>query len=596
MKRSFSVVLTLVLVFVLSFGSIPAEAVGETTGEVDVVFLVDSSRSMERSDPDMLRLEAIKLFADLCTVGKTRIGFVLFGSDIVYSQAPEEVATEQDRAKLKETVSGLDSLGGSTDIGRALKFAAEMLAGDGHSGKGKFIVFLSDGKTVINNADGGRTLEDSEADLDSGIKTAKDEGIPIYTIGLNASGSVDEDELMKISRETYADDTYMTNDAGDLAEILSDIYIRHTGAEKAGVIADIVSEGGYSDTGFSVEADTVVEANVVMVHSAPLDDVKLYAPNGAEVPFDGTKAALLRTDGHTLVKIYYPAVGNWKLSVKSIKETSIKISLIMSMDYELALSILTDKAAAAGAKLKISASLNDLGSKPIEDMNILSGLSGRAVIVNTDTGEQYETALNADRNIFRGAFVLPTDGTYTVQASLGSDRINIRSGIFTLDAGTEAFVEPEGPLKLILICAGAGVILILILILILKKSRKTVKMWSGRITVTGNCSGMPLMTSVFDIAQKCPGKKKITLFDILREIYGEEQTDRIMPRNMSTAAVITMDRSGDLHLAAVRGIEFGGGADTDKTAVIKTGGRETLRTADAGTGMKNTVIIHYRMT
>ena len=198
MKKFFAFLLVLIITASASFGVVTAGAVGATTGEVDVVFLVDSSRSMAKSDPDLIRLEAIKLFSDLCSLGSTKIGFVLFGSEIIYSQAPEPINTEDDRTVLKKKVDELGELKGTTDIGMAVLHAVDLLTSDDYSGNGKFIVFLSDGKTVITDNDAGRTLDDSRSDLTEGIVNARNAGIPIYTIGLNANGDVDEAELQNI--------------------------------------------------------------------------------------------------------------------------------------------------------------------------------------------------------------------------------------------------------------------------------------------------------------------------------------------------------------------------------------------------------------
>ncbi len=67
MKKIISILLSVVIIALGLFG-VTAGAVGATTGEADVVFLVDSSMSMAKSDPEFIRLEAIKLFSDLCSL------------------------------------------------------------------------------------------------------------------------------------------------------------------------------------------------------------------------------------------------------------------------------------------------------------------------------------------------------------------------------------------------------------------------------------------------------------------------------------------------------------------------------------------------
>lgn len=595
MKKFIAAAAAVIMIISLTLCSVGAGAVGATTGDVDVIFLVDSSRSMLKSDPDMIRLEAIKLFADLCSLGSTKVGFVLFGSEINYAQSPTPIETEADRESLKNTVSGFTEVHGSTDIGKAVKYAVELLAGDGYNGRGKFIVFLSDGKTVINGNSEGRTKADSAADVEDAIVQAQEAGIPIYTIGLNSNGDVDEEELNHISSATYADETYMTDSAGDLSEILSDIYVRHTGAAHIQV-AQFVSDGDYHEVVFPVETSTVVEANVAIMHSAPLEDIILFDNTGSIVPIDGTKASLSEGDNYSLVKIYYPAPGNHRISVKSPENTGITVNCILTMDYFLDLSVLTDKAVGADTKLKFTAVLQDPARQPISDSSILDRLSAKVTVTNTDTGAESDMLLKNEDGIFKGEFTLPADGSYHAQASLYSENISIRSEIIVLSAGSERFKEPEGPLKMILICVGSGGALILIIVLIAKKVGENVKMWSGRLTVSGNTGGMPTPPAIFDFAKKVPGKRKISLFDVLKGSFGETRADSLIPRKISESVTITMSRTGNIRISQVKDISYSGGTVTGKNTVIGSGSRATLKYADKSAGSNNVVIIQYMRT
>jgi hypothetical protein len=594
MKRLISAFIAALVAISASLFSLPAGAVGATTGEVDVIFLVDSSRSMIKSDPDLIRLEAIELFADLCTLGSTKIGFVLFGSEINYSQEPIPVNTEEDRAKLKETVKGLSELKGSTDIGRAVLYAADMLASDEYSGNGKFIVFLSDGKTVITKGTEGRTLEDSQTDLTSGIVAARNAGIPIYTVGLNANGDVDEAELNYISASTYADETYMTTSASDLAEILSDIYVRHTGAENS-ALESYVSDGGDKEITFPVPDSSVVEANLVIMHSGGLQDIKLYGADGVPVLFDGKAADISRGDIYSLVKIYYPKVGDWKVSLKTPKEAQVDVNCILTRDYDLRFSVLSDKAIGAGTKLKFRAVLTDPESNVITDENIINKLAGKVIIKDETSGETKEAVIEYKEGEYTGEATLGADSRFTVQASLYSDNIDIRSEIMTLEAGDESIIEPEGPLKLILICAGGGILLIVLIIIIIKKITSNIKMYSGRLVVTVNTGGMPLPPANYDFAKKCPGRRKVMLSSVMNTLFEKSEAADAIPKNITSGIAVTMAESGDIRISKVNGLEYSGGITLGKNVILSNANRLTLRYKDK-TGSTNSVIIQYMRT
>ena len=595
MKKLIAALLAVSAMIVCAVGCITAGAVGATTGEVDVVFLVDSSLSMKTNDPESMRTEAIDLFSDLCTLGSTKIGFVLFGSEINYSQEPIAIDTDADRAKIKETTAALGNyVKGATDTGRAALYAVDMLTSDAYTGNGKFIIFLSDGKTYTGQNKEGRTDEDSKADLNSAIIKARNSGIPIYTIGFDASGEVDEAELQYISSSTYADKTYLTKTTGELSKILSEIYVHHTGAENNNIIS-YVSDGGNKDVTFAITDSSVVEANLVIMHSAPLEAIDLYDANGAPVFFDGTAAAVSHSDKYSLVKIYYPAVGNWRVSLRSPKETQIDINCILTRDYGLEFSVLSDKPIGSGTTLKFNAALTDKDNNPVTDENIIKKLAGRVIVTNSDTGESVEAPLEYIDSQYKGTLLLDADASYTVQASLYNTNIDIRGEIITLVPGDESIIEPEGPLKLILIIAGSVVVLVILIVIVIRKLKENIRMWSGRLVLTVNTGGMPYPPAYFDFAKKVPGKRKVMLSTVMNASFENGDAADAIPKNITSGIKITMTESGDIRVAKVSGLEYSGGITLGKNIILSNAGRVTLRYKDKA-GSANSIIIQYMRT
>lgn len=596
MKKIISILLCVVLILSAAVLGTTAAAVGATTGEVDIVFLVDSSNSMTKSDPDFIRLEAIKLFADLCSLGNTKIGFVLFGSDINSSQEPIPINTEEDRDKLKETVSGMTETHGSTDIGKAAKFAVEMLAADEYNSKGKFIVFLSDGKTVISGQK-DRTLEDSQKDLDDAILAAQNAEIPIYTIGLNAKGDVDEAELGRISYYTHAGNTYMTDNASNLSDILSSIYVHHTGAQTA-ELGSFVSDGEPHDVIFSIVDTTIVEANLVVMHNGGVADIKLYDETGAEVAYDDKAAAISRNENYSLVKIYYPHKGDWRLSIKSDKDMKVNVNYILTMDYTLSLTYSTDKAIGEGTRVKFKVSLNDLEGQPISDGSVKTRLNAKVTVKNADNdaGEDIALKLSEEDGTFGGEYILPTGSPYTIQASLYNDSIDIRSDIMRLEPGSVEFKEPEGPLKLILICAGGAIALIIIIITTVKSIKKNHRMWSGKVVLTVTTGGdMPTPPAHYEFAKKIPGKRVVTLAQVMKDLFPDSDAARALPSGIASAVKITMNETGDLRVRKVGGLDYNGGVTLGKDVILSNAYRVTLRYT-AKSGDTSTVIVQYFRT
>ena len=386
----------------------------------------------------------------------------------------------------------------------------------------------------------------------------------------------------------------MTKTTGELSEILSEIYVHHTGAENNNIIS-YVSDGGNKDVTFAITDSSVVEANLVVMHSAPLDEIDLYDAHGNPVLFDGTAAAISHSEKYSLVKIYYPEVGNWRVSLRSPKDAQIDINCILTRDYNLDFSLLTDKPIANGTKLKFSAVLTDPEKNPVTDENLIKKLVGRVIVTNSDTGESVEAPLEYIDSQYKGTAVLDADASYTVQASLYNTNIDIRSEIITLALGDESMVEPEGPLKLILIIAGGAAVLIILIILIIKKLKENIRMWSGRLVLTANTGGMPYPPAYFDFAKKVPGKRKVMLSTVMSAAFEKGEASDAIPKSITAGIKITMTESGDIRISKAGGVEYSGGITLGNNIILSNANRVTLRYKDK-TGSANSLIIQYLRT
>ena len=145
---------------------------------IDIVFALDSSKSMLATDLPPTRLERAKLaILDLVArLESDRIGLVAFAGQ-AFLQTPPTLDYAAFRESLDATDPSMLSRGGS-DLGRALKEAAEAFPGENNV---KVVLLLTDGEDL-----GGRALEAAE-------QAAKD-GIQVFAIGVGTS----EGEYLRI--------------------------------------------------------------------------------------------------------------------------------------------------------------------------------------------------------------------------------------------------------------------------------------------------------------------------------------------------------------------------------------------------------------
>ena len=134
--------------------------------------------------------------------------------------------------------------------------------------------------TTGNNAIGGvanRTLADIDQDLADIISETQTKGYPIYTIGLNDNGKLNEDYLEKISTDTKAK-AFATKDPAELPDILTEIFAAHSNL-KVQSLGSMTGTGNFEELIVNIPNGNVLEANLSATSNNPVE-FKLVDPNG----------------------------------------------------------------------------------------------------------------------------------------------------------------------------------------------------------------------------------------------------------------------------------------------------------------------------
>ncbi len=157
---------------------------------LDVVFVLDASGSMTKSDPKKIAIDAYRLFVDLLD-DSCGIGYVVYTHEIIEKG---DIVDVSDKAGLEATKKKMASikydLDGFTDIALGLTEAKDILTDkkykDDH--RQKVIILLTDGNTALPKE--GRPLDEADAEMEATLMTLYDRQIPVYSIGLNYNGKM----------------------------------------------------------------------------------------------------------------------------------------------------------------------------------------------------------------------------------------------------------------------------------------------------------------------------------------------------------------------------------------------------------------------
>ena len=329
---------TLFLLLALCFRAVPAFG-AEARDGIDAILVIDTSGSMRESDRERTAIEAAQLFIDMMETRNSRIGIVEF-TDVLHTVIPlSPVNTPQERDALRRTISGFQ-YGGWTDIGLALRTAAEMMIEQGAPNNSPMILLFTDGAIELSPAQDIRTAEMSYQDVEWSLNALGGE-VPIYTIGLNYHGDVDVAFLRRIAEQTTAH-SFIIDEAAGLPLIISEIFANHIRSSLTEIAEFIAEEDEYVDIIIPIPSGFVAEANIIMLSDNPLLSVRLADPSGQQVEFDGVNHMLTYANRYSMIKSINPAVGDWVLSVMGLPDDRITVNLIYNFDLNISVSLFQD--------------------------------------------------------------------------------------------------------------------------------------------------------------------------------------------------------------------------------------------------------------
>lgn len=432
MKKILTVLLAAVMLICMSVSAVWAEGeevAQQTTADnmsFDVIFAIDGSGSMKKSDALKLRLTAGRLFTEMTYSNTSRAGFVQFTNIIMDSQGLTDLSTEDSKASFRDRLSGQqDSVKGSwdTDISLGLTQALNLLKeGDSFNGdRNPMIILLSDGNTDLPN--GPRTVEESNAELTGTLSEAASLGVPIYSIGLNYDGKLDVDYMQNIANQTGGA-FYNITTATDFNKYMTDIFGNVADGDLTGLNPAYID--GRFVTDFVIDNGSVLMANIVILTDKGVSDPQLIDPTGAVVPLDADHGVIVSTDTsdenkvstYTILKIMYPVQGAWKVSVKGEADDAVQVNLLTT--YDISFKLLNSRDPIAGNDINIYGKLVR-GDENITDSNLLSGAMAICTIMDNKgniVGENLPMTYNEEKHVFICKTNLEKSGNYYVTAHL----------------------------------------------------------------------------------------------------------------------------------------------------------------------------------
>lgn len=337
MKRNKLFRCILVLVVCAMVLSLPVmQANAETSQKVNnrfnVVVLLDASGSNRYTDPDGYRYEAIRQFTSLLAERGNVLGGVVFNTTVVAEIEPKLIAAQAGKDDVIEVLESIPGTSGYTNIGAGIERAVEMLEDFGNSDLPSVIVFLSDGNTEMPDED--RTEESLDLKAEA-IQEAREDGVKIYSICLNANDNADVSEMKQISDATggvFAE----VNNAADLQDVFTMFYNLIYGTSTIPLVDEVFPDNGILETTFEVPGLGVEEVNIVIYGNTT--QKSLLRPNGEKADVTAVNSSTFST-----LKLTDVEPGTWTLVTEGVPGDSIKINMVYNTDLDVQIAFGTEE-------------------------------------------------------------------------------------------------------------------------------------------------------------------------------------------------------------------------------------------------------------
>lgn len=387
----------------------PVSAAGQPSSQIDAVLVMDASNSMKASDPNRISGEAMKMFIDMLSTQGDKVGIVSYTDKIQREKALLEIQSAADKEDLKQFIDQLDR-GAYTDISVGVDEAVKVLKQGMDKSHEPMIVVLADGNNELDPKS-GKTEQQADQQLSTAVQEAKQAGIPIYTIGLNADGKLNKAALADLASQTGAK-SFSTSSADDLPQILSEIFASHQKL-KIVPVQSITANGSYQEVTISVPNANVLEANISMMSGSPVD-VKLTDPAGTAQTIPSANVLSSKSKTYSLIKLLKPKQGDWKLQVKGVPKDKIDINLVFNYDLDLTMDPLPSKSVKPGDTIEIKSYLVSSGQK-LQDQALYGSMSANLLVKDLDTGKTEEVKLKNQGDHFEGSYKITDKHQYELK-------------------------------------------------------------------------------------------------------------------------------------------------------------------------------------
>lgn len=344
---------------------------------LEAVILLDSSRSMQKTDPKRIRDQGAKLFMQFLEP-EDRISIIEFSdtANVLLDLKTMKSITPQDVEGVLESIK---NEGNFTNFLAPLESALDILLASESKSSSKVVILLTDGQM-----DPSSIPEQKEEFIAKLIKEKLPEyskhHIKVFTLGL--SDLADKDLLGEIAKKTEGHAEY-AQDVNTIHKVFSNLFL----SIKKPQVLELESGG------FSIDGNTS-EATFFINRQAENDSITVIDPTGKEYINKDFPARWkwFRGDLFDVITVPSPLPGRWGIR-GGVGDLSGFAKLLSDLKLEYSLP---GQSFSVGDSAIIKVRLTESG-KIVDDPNFAGLVFYSYRIVNLKTGQIYLQAQLADK-------------------------------------------------------------------------------------------------------------------------------------------------------------------------------------------------------
>jgi|GEM_PF-3434222 len=388
----------------------------------DIVFVLDDSGSMKKTDPDKLVLQSVKSFLDQRPDNGDQLGVVTYSLDAENSYNLHEMRNEADRAEIKDFVdTHIFRKGKYTNIGAGIQGAVDQINTSGENSHKKAIILISDGQNDVKGS--GVSADEASQMLTDALSAANEAGYPVYAIGINPKTDEYEQTINDIS-STTGGVSYFPKSVEEMNSVMNSILNELAGSEASGEDGTVVDLSDQPVQITQTLDENVFEADIKIEHQGDLT-YTIYKPDGTAA-VDGTDYKVVTDSGYTIMKLIQPEAGDWVLEIASSLEEKARFdTLIYYYNLEVRFDEGLADSAEVGETVSISAKLYYADdSSVIDNLTDYSDVSASIVI---DGSETRDMTISADGMSIDTSFDTPGEYSIAIVMNISGYELQTKS-------------------------------------------------------------------------------------------------------------------------------------------------------------------------